>query len=555
MHDILIGAPRDILASARPVLLQRSDEDFIQSTLDELRSPQGRQALAGRRAKAVNAQGTLKLFQPIQRQFHLALVEAWCDTPGAPRIDPQRVDSAGLVVRRLDAGGQPQGWMRSNGRVRGWVPISRVGGSASDPAARHRLQRRLTGVADIDRQLSGFALRQPDNLFEEDVVPLFIAPPDVCAEAGKTVFYGMVPTVSSEISEAAPAASAAGSVDFGPNSSAFRTHLAAPLRGLATPFPFAGAQVVPGWFDASEAPGEVRPADVSAAQFAALKAPIENSEQPSQPAGRMRVFLLLLRQLASEFNAFDGGAEANALRTALAAIRLPLVLKQGQSEPDTVRADLFLADACKLLLKKESIAAPLEMPERWPALSPELTQGLANAMHSAMQARAAALLPQSCRYDEPGARYQVRAFVRIKPEGACPTRIVWSQESEPFVIAPWYESADARPPVMIPLPDASDRGMLKQLKPNVAFVVPPSMQNLLSGKAKDLLEGKADMGTLGITWICGFNIPIITICAFIVLNIFLTLFNLIFGWLFFIKICVPFPKMGNKAPAKPPYPS
>jgi len=555
MHDILIGAPRDMLASAKPVLLQRSDEDFIQSTLDELRSPQGRETLAGRRAKAVNAQGTLKLFQPIQRQFHLALIEAWCDTPGAPRIDAQRVDSAGLVVRRLDANGQPQGWMRSNGRVRGWVPIARVGGSASDPAARHRLQRRLTGVADIDRQLSGFALQQPDNLFEEDVVPLFIAPPDVCAEAGKTVFYGMVPTVSSEISEAAPAASAAGSVDFGPNSSAFRSHLAAPLRGLETPFPFAGAQVVPGWFDASEAPGEVKPADVSAAQFAALKAPLENSEQPSQPAGRMRVFLLLLRQLASEFNAFDGGDEAKALRTALAAIRLPLVLKQGQAEPDTVAADQFLAAACKLLLKKESIAAPIEMPERWPALGSELTQALAGAMHSAMQARAAALLPQSGRYDEPGARYQVRAFVRIKPEGACPMRIVWSQESEPFVIAPWYESADARPPLMIPLPDASDRAMLKQLKPNVAFVVPPSMQNLLSGKAKDLLEGKANMGTLGITWICGFNIPVITICAFIVLNIFLTLFNLIFGWLFFIKICVPFPKMGNKAPAKPPYPS
>jgi hypothetical protein len=555
MHDILIGAPRDMLASAKPVLLQRSDEDFIQSTLDELRSPQGRETLAGRRAKAVNAQGTLKLFQPIQRQFHLALIEAWCDTPGAPRIDAQRVDSAGLVVRRLDANGQPQGWMRSNGRVRGWVPIARVGGSASDPAARHRLQRRLTGVADIDRQLSGFALQQPDNLFEEDVVPLFIAPPDVCAEAGKTVFYGMVPTVSSEISEAAPAASAAGSVDFGPNSSAFRSHLAAPLRGLETPFPFAGAQVVPGWFDASEAPGEVKPADVSAAQFAALKAPLENSEQPSQPAGRMRVFLLLLRQLASEFNAFDGGDEARALRTALAAIRLPLVLKQGQAEPDTVAADQFLAAACKLLLKKESIAAPIEMPERWPALGSELTQALAGAMHSAMQARAAALLPQSGRYDEPGARYQVRAFVRIKPEGACPMRIVWSQESEPFVIAPWYESADARPPLMIPLPDASDRAMLKQLKPNVAFVVPPSMQNLLSGKAKDLLEGKANMGTLGITWICGFNIPVITICAFIVLNIFLTLFNLIFGWLFFIKICVPFPKMGNKAPAKPPYPS
>ena len=42
--------------------------------------------------------------------------------------------------------------------------------------------------------------------------------------------------------------------------------------------------------------------------------------------------------------------------------------------------------------------------------------------------------------------------------------------------------------------------------------------------------------------------PVITICAFIVLNIFLTLFNLIFGWLFFIKVCIPFPKIGNKPP-------
>lgn len=555
MHDIVIGAPRDVLASAKPALLQRSDEDFIRSTLDELRTAQGRQSLAGRRAKATDSQGTLKLFQPIQRQFHLALIEAWCDTPGAPRIDPARVDAAGMVVRRIGSDGQPQGWMRSNGRVRGWVPLARTGGADGDPASAHRMQRRLTGVADIDRALTGFALEQPDNLLDEDVVPLFIAPPDVCAAAAKTVYYGIVPTVSSELSEAAPAVSAAGGVDFGPASSAFRTHLVAPLRGLEVLFPFAGDTVVAGWFDASEMPGDARPVDVTSSQFSALKEIAEEVDLPSRPAGQMRNFLLLLRQLSSEFNAFDGGAEAAALRAELAKISLPLVLRQGETVRRTVRADVFLDKACKILLKKEAVAGTVEMPERWPAMSTSAAHALASAMHSAMQARTASLVAQGGRYDEPGARYQVRAFVRIKPEGACPARVVWSQPSDPFVIAPWYESADARPPLQIPLPDASDRNMLKQLKPNVAFVVPPSMQNLLSGKAKDLLEGKANMGSLGITWICGFNIPIITICAFIVLNIFLTLFNLIFGWLFFIKICVPFPKFGNKAPAKPPYPS
>ena len=84
------------------------------------------------------------------------------------------------------------------------------------------------------------------------------------------------------------------------------------------------------------------------------------------------------------------------------------------------------------------------------------------------------------------------------------------------------------------------------LKPQIQ--VRPSMQNLLSGKTKDLMEGKGRVGNEGLSWICGFSIPGITICAFIVLNIFLTLLNLVFGWLFFIKVCVPFPKIGNKPP-------
>jgi len=57
-----------------------------------------------------------------------------------------------------------------------------------------------------------------------------------------------------------------------------------------------------------------------------------------------------------------------------------------------------------------------------------------------------------------------------------------------------------------------------------------------------LSEGKGSTGSkLGIQWLCSFSIPLITICAFIVLNIFLQLFNLIFQWLLYIKICIPIP--------------
>ncbi len=542
MHDILIGAPRDMQAGKQPAILQRSDDDFIAATLDELRSSPGRVALAARRVHATDPHGTLKLFQPIQRQFHVALLEVWCDSAGTPRVDPARIDSAGFVVRRIGASGQPEGWMRSNGQARGWVPLSRVGGAVGDPLSQHRLQRQLTGVADIDRQLTGIRLAQSDNLLDEHTVPLFVAPPDVCRDAAKTVFYGIVPTVSGEVSAAAPASAAADPVDFGPRSELFRAHLVEALRGDAMDLPFAGEAVAGGWSDASDMPGDTAPDGVSDAQFRDL------ADESSDNSRALRRFLLMLRQLASEFNAFEGEAAA-PLRCVLAGIALPLVLRDDETVRRSVAADRFLGDACRILLMKESLTDLVEMPERWPALEATTAGALADAMAVALQARAAALQSQSGRYDEPGARYLVRAFVRIKPEGNCPLRIVWSADSEPFVIAPWFENAEARPPVLIPLPDASNRDLLRQLKPNIAFLVPPSMQNLLSGKTKDLLGGKGKLGTMGLTWICGFNIPAITICAFLVLNIFLTLFNLVFGWLFFIKICVPLPKFGNKPPS------
>ena len=116
-----------------------------------------------------------------------------------------------------------------------------------------------------------------------------------------------------------------------------------------------------------------------------------------------------------------------------------------------------------------------------------------------------------------------------------------SEPSESFTIAPWFDNNGA-PPVQVTLPDATDRNLLKKLKPNVAFVMPDSLFNLMQGKPEDLMKGSGSASGIGIQWICSFSIPIITLCAFIVLNIFLQLFDLIFRWLLYIKICLPLPK-------------
>lgn len=514
-HPILIGAPRGLARSARPWLLQRSDDDFLPATLNDLRNAAGRERLRALRARALDGQGTLKLFQPIQRQFHLALLEAWCDTAGEPRLDPKRIQAAGMVLRRVGADGRAEGWMKSAGRIHGWLPLTRVGGTDADPLPGQRSTGGLTGVPDIDRQLASFTRTQPDSALEEATIPLYLAPPDVCTEAGQTLYYGLVPTVSSEISEADDELAAAPGTDFGPRSAAFRDHLVLALQGQAMGLPRTGQNITAAW--------------------------LKDSEQANADAALTR-FVLLLRQLASEFDAF-GSAGAPILQ-ALSTLQLPLVLRSGETQPRRVRADQFLQHAQAVLLQQQT--GSVEMPASWPAMDTTAAQRLLDAMHAAMQRRFAAVKGKRGRFDEPGARYQLRAFVRLPPEGACPARIVWGEASEPFVIAAWYEGAGA-PPVQIALPDPSDKGLLDALKPSVAFVVPPSLQSLLSGSSKKLLDGEGASSKFGLTWICSFNIPIITICAFLVLNLFLGLFNIVFGWMFSMKICLPFPKIPPKS--------
>jgi hypothetical protein len=100
------------------------------------------------------------------------------------------------------------------------------------------------------------------------------------------------------------------------------------------------------------------------------------------------------------------------------------------------------------------------------------------------------------------------------------------------------------PPVSVQMPDLT-RASVKSLRPNVALKLPRRLFNFINeNDPKDLLEGKGKEGSsLGVDWICGFNIPIITICAFIVLFIFLALLNIVFWWLPFIRICFPIPSL------------
>lgn len=525
----------------RPMLVERRDADFVPALLAELKSAAGRARIDSLQAAARDEAGILKLRQPVHRSFNLLLVEAVCDTPGRPRLDPAKIDSAGFVIRRRAPDGRGwQAWLSAPEetasaqapRLRGWLdPAALPDGDwiARDPDPTRRPPRLSAGLAVIDRAL---ARRLGGESLAEDALPLFPAPPEVCAAAGSTVLYGLVPVTSSDRSEGPAQAP-----DYLDDTAApglkspreqLRDHLSGYLRAnaAAAALPRPGQTVSLAWIAAIEA-AQTR---VAAGAGSAEDRNLVN-------------FNLLLRQLQFEFDAFGSGAAAAALLAQLNT--LALVLREDAIDREvleTVPAGEFLREAARAILECDD-SSRTPMPLRWGPVDAGFEAAVLKAAGAALSARAAQVMPSEGRYEAPDALYALQAFVRVKRDDGCPPLTVWSEASEAFRIAPWYESGDA-PPVKIALPEIS-RDFLGKLKPNVAFAVPESLMNMLSGNsAKDLADGKGGAGGpgIGIDWICSFSIPIITLCAFIVFNIFLQLFDIVFRWMMFIKICIPFPR-------------
>ena len=95
--------------------------------------------------------------------------------------------------------------------------------------------------------------------------------------------------------------------------------------------------------------------------------------------------------------------------------------------------------------------------------------------------------------------------------------------------------------VALPL-DTTPAGLRKHDK-NVAFVISDELSRQMARikGLKELTEGEVGNPGIGLGFICSLSIPIITLCAFIVLMIFIALLNIIFWWLPFFKICFPIP--------------
>lgn len=519
----LCGAWAD--AAGRPSLVERKDEDFLTALLNELQAPHPHHMVGRDKPSAVKS--VLRLHQPVHRVYSLVLVEAHCETFMTPRLDHAKIESSGFVVRRvvqpksknkrelIRTTRQFEGWLNDQGDVLGWKLLGDVN---VDPDPARRRRQRLTGDAAVDAEL----LPAPD-LRAEQVTSLFLAPPEVARATGRTVLYGVIPTSSTARAGAPPKGEPA-------NDDEWRQHLSLLLKARPATRP-------------------MRPTDLQSNQ---LELDDLKGEFPSPEAGDFLAkanalrFALLVRQLAQEFQLLHpvNPRSRDELLAALNSLRVDLV--DGSTKPLgqylTAAAAFYFAD------EDERPPAPAR-PKTWPVVG----DGTANAIFHALkkmagEVEAAVLAPGNTggRYDDPAARYVVRAFIRVRCPDGCPPKIVWSEPSEEFTIVPWFEPGPA-PPLQIQLPDPFDPAVRKGV--GVAFSVPKSLAKVMNQDPLELLKGNAGKTDLKVDWLCGFNIPIITICAFILLNIMLNILNLIFHWLPFVKVCIPFPRV-----APPPKP-
>lgn len=516
-HDVLVrGVGLDGTLQASPALLGMRDTDFPERLFADL----GRNAsdrLSTAQTMAREDDGYLHLLQPVQRTLQVAMIDLACDSVGQPRVDPKRIESTGLVIRRIsqtwhqNAQGNsknqnkerknrhdltPEAWMRSADGKFAWVPLQKGQDDLDpDPSRRPKLR---SGQAELDTLLNAHLIASAKT---EVFTPAFVAPPDVCERIEQTVVFAVVPTASSDVADQQP-----DPLDYSDDT----------LKKLMPPLLKVGSPSIPfpnRWVDHR----------YMSAEFLAA-----NNDTGFQ------TFVNLMQVVALAFGAFENTPEAQGIVQALDRRSVKF------QDDSTMKLGDFLSRANQYLLDYDAEtglpSGLMQMPKQWDAASSDDEAAVLQAVEASVRARSARVLTPEGRFQDHTRLYRLRIFVRLKPEGTCPSEILWSGYSEPFEIAPWYESAGViGPPVPMPKPT---RKFLQGLKPNVSFVVPDSLMSVIQGSS---MKGAGGGPGLGITWICSFSIPIITICAFFVLNLFLIVLNLVFFWLPFVKICIPIP--------------
>jgi hypothetical protein len=509
----------------RPVLLRFSSDAFmdeLQGVLTDAPTKLGdyratarsyRQKPPGAGPAWVGSLPNLKLFQAAHGQFNLVAASLVCRLPGMPdrTLDTSAEETAGFVLRRMVSGSEAAWVSEPPSGARGWRNVPR----------------------DVARRM----------LPGEEVLPLL--PVRFDGQPARRLLVGLVPTSSSDTFKAgrdlSPFVTPLGP-DGRPVDSRmddFESRVLAPLADLAT----------------TSAPEELR---VEASRFVLVDlAELLTTHLPeawgalrasSAPGSGVARELYMLLQSATA-----GSTPESTFRQALLKAWDQRMRIAGEAAP---------APDLDVDLKASGLKAALLRPIIANALRPVVAQMEVDGPIAAMGGDSGLLSSweseRALRFGRPADRpivadaevpkldpagqalYVVRCVFR-RPQCTPPMDLL-SEPSERFAIASFFDSDAPARPLRIQLPIKTSIADLRKYPKNVGFVLSNQLQEQMSRVTdlKSVMAGQLAAGDeIDVGMLCSFSIPIITICALVVLMIFLSLLNIVFWWMPFVRACLP----------------
>lgn len=176
---------------------------------------------------------------------------------------------------------------------------------------------------------------------------------------------------------------------------------------------------------------------------------------------------------------------------------------------------------------------------------PAQSAGSTPASEADFETRAPKLDPRD------GSLYMIR-FVYEKPACKGTVKPVVSAPSPPFQLASFFDAEAPARPIRITMPVDTTIAGLREAPKNVSFLLSDELRKQVE-RVQGIALGDLDEGTIGaepsinLGMICSLSIPIITICALLLLMIIVQLLNIVFWWLPFFKICLPIGLKANPA--------
>ncbi|HEX8723117.1 MAG TPA: hypothetical protein VF736_21040 [Pyrinomonadaceae bacterium] len=470
----------------RPALHEFTTDKFMEDFLASAASATGA-AFRASLARPPAGLDHLKFFQPVHGNFYLTSASLCCRVPGFPdrEVRPGDGESVFFVLRKR-VGLVEYAWDASEAKL-GWQPVAR-----------------------------------PDTVPDgEERLPLF----QTTTGQGRQIFFGYVPASSQDTYAAAPSPELPPENQEDPRIQELDGRFIGPAGSVVTFSPNATG---------TTEDLELRRRRSSVYLFLELWEYLElylpevaaalEADATSSLAGKSRE---LTDYLAAKF--------VNGTTLTLEAALKQTAAKQAQlNEPGdadvaslgfTTDYTLYKNGVLKLsglnVLRDRVEAALTEAPDTVPApvAQPKLPT-------------------------QAGDRYVLRYVYR---RGQCdPPHTYVSRPTKSFELAPFFDPDAPGRQIRVGLPVDVSLAGLRKFKKNVGFIISKELNKKLegiSGQEQDVLDNKADVkdGGIDIGFICSFSLPIITLCAFILLMIIVILLNLVFWWIPLLKICFPIP--------------